>query len=1035
MKIKKIIQIIGIVAALFSPVIGGVHAQVSNNPWKIISNQLVPSLSTWSMQLPYLGGNGVVCLQTDNSGNVSDALSACGSGGGGGSASAALPLGGVQYSTQSGTSTILAASSSFTYSSSTGNVTLASLTISKLTNSFLTVNGSGQVVATTTPGFGTVTSVTCGTGLSGGTITTTGTCANTGVLSIGGLTGAVSIASLNLQNPITLTTTGTSGASSFNSTTGALNIPNYANTTYTNGSGLSLTGTTFALIAPVTPALGGTGTTTVPTAGQVLVGLANGTYAPESTSSLGFISGNQTITLSGDATGSGTTTIPVTLATVNTNVGTYGSASAVPSVTVNGKGLVTAISTTTVVAPAGTLTGTTLNSTVVTSSLTSVGTLASLIVSGQSSLGNASTTGLTVTSTSTLSGVKLTNLTNSILAVDSSGNVISTTTSAGGVTAVNASAPLNSSGGSTPSISLTGIVGFANGGTGTSSCPANDVFLSNGTIANCVATSSLGISGGGAVSSVSNSDGTLTISPTTGSVVASLALGHANTWTGGQIFGNSSSTNFFSTSTVHINATSTNLFATSSVTVNSTSTNLFATTASTSNIFGAGLANCSTSMTLSWSGGTFLCSSLQPSGMTGSIHNGQVLVTTSSVAGWGAVDLSNSTFAVANQLGVGNGGTGSSSYAVGSILTGSSTNPIFATLIGASSTCLESNGTIPIWGTCASGGGTNYFSNSSATTSLTTGTILNAPTGTFGIVNATSTTGTSTISGALKSNIYLYPDGSVMSKGLGSSLYYPDSTVLADSSDNLYLNGGGVLFDSTGSAGSHGNVLMVSTSTGAAVWVATSSLGISGGGTNYFTNSSATTSLSTGSILTATTGTFGNINATTTTATSTFSGNLAVSGNTTLGNIVNPVIITAGTSTTVNAANVNIGTSTMTGTFNIQGSSTLSEFVVASSSGSTTETIDSAGHILFGGPKPTCDANCTILNGTDVNFRILTGTAKTTTTITFATPFKVYSPECDANDEGGTILASASSTLTTVTLTFLSALTSASVTVQCLGNT
>lgn len=39
---------------------------------------------------------------------------------------------------------------------------------------------------------------------------------------------------------------------------------------------------------------------------------------------------------------------------------------------------------------------------------------------------------------------------------------------------------------------------------------------------------------GGAVSSVTNSDGTLTISPTTGAVVASLALSHANTWTGNQ---------------------------------------------------------------------------------------------------------------------------------------------------------------------------------------------------------------------------------------------------------------------------------------------------------------------------------------------------------------------------------------------------------------------------------------------------------------------------------------------------------------------
>lgn len=38
------------------------------------------------------------------------------------------------------------------------------------------------------------------------------------------------------------------------------------------------------------------------------------------------------------------------------------------------------------------------------------------------------------------------------------------------------------------------------------------------------------------VTSVSNSDGTLTISPTTGAVVASIALAHANTWSGGQTF-------------------------------------------------------------------------------------------------------------------------------------------------------------------------------------------------------------------------------------------------------------------------------------------------------------------------------------------------------------------------------------------------------------------------------------------------------------------------------------------------------------------
>jgi hypothetical protein len=41
-----------------------------------------------------------------------------------------------------------------------------------------------------------------------------------------------------------------------------------------------------------------------------------------------------------------------------------------------------------------------------------------------------------------------------------------------------------------------------------------------------------------AISSVSNIDGTLTISPTTGNVIASLNLGHTNTWTGVQTFSN-----------------------------------------------------------------------------------------------------------------------------------------------------------------------------------------------------------------------------------------------------------------------------------------------------------------------------------------------------------------------------------------------------------------------------------------------------------------------------------------------------------------
>jgi hypothetical protein len=61
-----------------------------------------------------------------------------------------------------------------------------------------------------------------------------------------------------------------------------------------------------------------------------------------------YLIGNQTITLSGDVAGSGTTAITTTLATVNTNTGSWGSASSVATFTVNGKGLITASSNTSI---------------------------------------------------------------------------------------------------------------------------------------------------------------------------------------------------------------------------------------------------------------------------------------------------------------------------------------------------------------------------------------------------------------------------------------------------------------------------------------------------------------------------------------------------------------------------------------------------------------------------------------------------------------------------------------------------------------
>ena len=93
----------------------------------------------------------------------------------------------------------------------------------------------------------------------------------------------------------------------------------------------------------------------------------------------------QTLALTGDVTSSANS-FATTLATVNPNVGSFGGASSVPNFTVNAKGLITAAGATAVIAPAGTLSGTTLASNVVNSSLTSLGTLSALNVTGPSVL-------------------------------------------------------------------------------------------------------------------------------------------------------------------------------------------------------------------------------------------------------------------------------------------------------------------------------------------------------------------------------------------------------------------------------------------------------------------------------------------------------------------------------------------------------------------------------------------------------------------------------------------------------------------------
>ena len=165
-------------------------------------------------------------------------------------------------------------------------------------------------------------------------------------------------------------------------------------TNYTAGAGggLTLGGTAFSVNTGNGITITSNNVTAVGT-GLISVG-ASGIQIANSSSNGQMILGNASnvatwTSLSGDAALSAAGAL--TLNTVNSNVGSFGASNAIPTFTVNAKGLITAASTAAVIAPASTLTGATLASNVLASSLTSLGTLSSLSVSGTTTLTGVTT--------------------------------------------------------------------------------------------------------------------------------------------------------------------------------------------------------------------------------------------------------------------------------------------------------------------------------------------------------------------------------------------------------------------------------------------------------------------------------------------------------------------------------------------------------------------------------------------------------------------------------------------------------------------
>ncbi len=211
-------------------------------------------------------------------------------------------------------------------------------------------------------------------------------------------------------------------------------------------------------------------------------------------------SGNYITALTGDATASGPGSSVLTLATVNSNTGAIGSSTAIPILTLNGKGLVTAATTAAVVAPAGTLTGATLASGVTASSLTSFGASPTLVTpnigvatatsinkvtitppasSATLTIANGAT--LTVSADATVSGTNTgdqVNITGNAATVTTNANLTGPVTSVGNATSITAGAITNTmlAGSIDLATKMTGILPAARGGAGT----INGIMKANG---------------------------------------------------------------------------------------------------------------------------------------------------------------------------------------------------------------------------------------------------------------------------------------------------------------------------------------------------------------------------------------------------------------------------------------------------------------------------------------------------------------------------------------------------------------------------